>query len=467
MSAAHSPVGRIARHAGSILIGQVAVIGYAVADTVMTGRHDSADLAALAIGAALYISVYIALTGVVQALIPVVGHHHGAGDSEGVRRSFQQGAWLAAAVALPGMALLLFPGPLLALARADPEVVLRVRAYLFWLAWALPPGLLFRVYSGLNQGLSRPLMVTVLQLMALALKVPLNAWLIFGGVGVPALGVAGCALATLIVQCSLACVAALMLSRHPLYRPLRLFRDWQGPRWERQRELLRLGLPVGAALFFEVTGFALMAVFIARLGTAPLAAHQIAANVASVIYMLPLSIGIATGALAAQALGAGDTRQARRVCRHGLALALGLVALASLALVLARAPLARAYSGDAAVQAVAARLLLFVAAIQLADALQCVASFALRSWRIALLPAASYAVGLWGVGLAGGYWLAFAAPIERPGPLSGAAAFWFANGVALVLVCVLLLALLQRASALPWRGAEASDARRVSAEGSG
>lgn len=443
-----SVAGRIARHAASILVGQVAVIGYAVADTVMTGRHDSADLAALSIGAALYVSVYIGLTGVVQALIPVVGHHHGAGDPAGVRRSFQQGVWLALFIALPGMAVLLFPQPLLALARADAVVAAAAEAYLGWLAWSLPAGLLFRAYSGLNQGLSRPLLVTLLQLMALALKVPLNAWFIFGGLGVPPLGVTGCSLATLVVQWMLAGVALLMLLRHPAYAPLRLFQAWQGPRWAELRELLRLGVPSGAALFFEVTGFALMAVFIARLGTTPLAGHQVVANIASVVYMLPLSIGIATGALTAQALGAGDRRLARHTCGRGLLLALGIVAIASVLLMLARHPLARLYSADAGVQAVAAQLLLIVAVSQLADAMQCVASFALRSWRVAVLPALSYAVGLWGVGLSGGYALAFHPPAGWPAALSGPAAFWLANGVALALVCALLLWLLQRVSAL-------------------
>lgn len=447
MRAASTTVaGRIARHAASILVGQVAVIGYAVADTVMTGRHDVADLAALSIGASLYVSVYIGLTGIVQALIPVVGHHHGAGDAAGVRRSFQQGVWLALFLALPGMAALLFPQPLLALAQADAGVAARVHDYLGWLAWSLPAGLLFRAYSGLNQGLSRPLLVTLLQLMALAVKVPLNAWFIFGGAGLPALGVSGCSLATLVVQWLLAGVALVMLLRHPASARLRLFHGWQRPRWVHQRELLRLGLPSGAALFFEVTGFALMAIFIARLGSTALAGHQIVANIASVVYMLPLSIGIATGALAAQALGAGERGLARRTCASGLRLALGLVALASVALALARWPLAALYSTDAGVQAVAAQLLLVVAVSQLVDAMQCVASFALRSYRVAVLPALSYAVGLWGVGLAGGYVLAFRMP-GWPDALAGPAAFWIANGAALALVCALLLWLLQRVSA--------------------
>ena len=438
---------RIARHAATIGVGQVAVIGYAVADTVMTGRHNSADLAALSLGAAVYVSVYIALTGIVQALIPVVGHHHGAGDPDGVRRSFQQAVWLALAVALPGMAVLLAPGPLFALVKADPAVAERVRDYLSWLAWALPPGLAFRVYGALNQGLSRPLLVTLLQLGALALKLPLNAWLIFGGAGVPPLGVAGCGLATLIVQWTLALVALGMLAGHPAHRALRLFEHWSGPRWSAQRELLRLGLPTGATLFFEVSGFALMAVFIGRLGTTPLAAHQIVANVTSVVYMLPLSIGIATGALTAQSLGAGDARQARAVWQRGLVLALALVALAGAGLLAARGSLVRAYSTDPAVQAVARHLLLFIVVSQLADAVQCVLSFALRSYRVALLPALCYALGLWGVGfLGGGALLAFRPPAGWPTALSGPAAFWFANGLALLAVAGLLWALLQRVS---------------------
>ena len=194
----------------------------------------------------------------------------------------------------------------------------------------------------------------------------------------------------------------------------------------------------------------------ARLGTTPLAGHQIAANVAAVLYMLPLSIGIATGAQASQALGAGDRAQARRICRQGLVLALALVALLGALLVVLRGPLARAYSPDVAVQAVAAQLLLFVAASQLADATQCIASFALRAYRVALLPALSYAVGLWGIGLAGGAFLAFSPPPNWPPVLSGPAAFWLANVLALGSVSALLLALLQRVSAVASRAEAAA-----------
>lgn len=450
------PLAAIARHAASVLIGQLAVIGFGIADAVLAGRHGAVDLAALSIGASIYVSVYIGLTGVVQALIPVVGHHHGARNDEGVRRSFQQGTWLALLLALPGALLLGWPQPLLAFSQAEPAVVARAEAYLGWLAWALVPGLLFRVYGSFNQGLSRPWFVTAVQILGLGLKVVLNLWLINGGLGVEPMGVEGCGLATLIVMSLLAAIGFAMLARHPGYRHLRLFDDWQAPRRDLLGELLRLGLPAGAATFFEVTGFAMMAIFIARVGTAALAAHQIAMNIASVCYMLPLSIAIATGAQAAQAMGAGNLALARRSCRQGLALAIAIAVTLGLAMVLLRAPLTALYSTDARVLAIAAPLMLLVGATHVFDAIQCVASFALRAWRIALLPAVAYCVAMWGLGIGGGAWLAFSPPAFWPGALTGPFAFWAANSLALVVVSSFLLALLQRVSAAPATSVDAS-----------
>jgi len=286
--------------------------------------------------------------------------------------------------------------------------------------------------------------VTALQLGALGLKVALNAWLIGGGLGVPALGVVGCALATLLIQLALLLTAVGMLARHPAYRSLRLFKPWSAPHWPTLRDLLHLGVPAGASVFFEITGFTLMAVFIARQGTTALAAHQVAVSIGSMIYMLPLSIGIATGALAAQALGAQQPVLARRICVQGLALAIGAALVLGLTLGLAREAAAALYSLDAAVLAIAPGLLLLVATMQLLDATQCVVSFALRAYRVAVLPALAYAFGLWGIGIGGGRWLAANPPPGWPTLLSGPGAFWFMNIVALLAICVVLVPLFQR-----------------------
>lgn len=434
----------IARDASSILIGQLATIGFGVADTLMAGRASSEDLAALSVGAAFYISIFIGLTGVVQALIPVVGQHHGSGHPRLVGRAFQQGVWLALGLAVPAMLLMFFPDALLALTDITPEVAQRTREYLFWLGWGLPLALLLRCYSALNQGMSRPLLVTMLQLGGLALKLPLNAWLVFGGGAVPALGVKGCALATLLVLALQLLVAWVMLWRLPIYAPFRLWHDWEGPRWSDQKELLRLGLPAGASYFVEVTAFTLMAVFISHFGTTALAGHQIVANLASVAYMLPLSIAVATGAQVAQLRGADNAQGAWHAGSQGIGMAVGLSVGLGLGLFVLRGPIVSAYSLDPAVRTIALQLFVFIAIYQIFDAAQVTTAFALRSFRIAAAPAVAYVVSLWGIGLAGGWVLGFNFGGHIPRALHGASGFWAANLAALALVATLLLLMYRR-----------------------
>lgn len=443
---------RIGRHAASILLGQLATIGFGVADTVMAGRYASEDLAALSIGAALYISLYVGLSGVVQSLIPTVGHHHGAHAPLKVGHVFRQGVYLALGVSIPGMLVMLFPSGVLSFADVTPEVATRAREYLGWLAWGLPLALLFRCYSGLNQGISRPLLVTLLQLIALAIKVPLNAWFIFGGAGLPPQGAVGCAMATLLINACLTILAAAMLAGHPVYRPFRLWQGWSWPHRATLAELLRLGVPTGASYFVEVTAFALMALFISHFGTVALAGHQIIANLASVVYMLPLSIAVATGACVAQLRGAGHHAEAAAAGWQGIGLSVGLSTSIAALLYLVRDVIVAAYSPDPQVQAAALRLFAFIVLYQVFDAAQVAIAFCLRSFRVAILPALAYVVSLWGLGLGGGYVLGFDATGHTPALLQGANGFWFANAAALCMVASALMLIYRRVSRQPPSG---------------
>ena len=191
-----------------------------------------------------------------------------------------------------------------------------MQQYLALLALAFAPALLFRVYSTLNQALGRPLLVTWLQIVALAVKVPLSIWLVGGGGGVPPMGAAGCAWATLVVNFLLVPpLAGTRLSS--------LFERLEGPDWGRIREFLRMGLPGGLSYMVEVTSFTLMAVFIARLGTEAAASHQIAASMTAVLYMVPLSLSIATSSRVSFWIGRGDPAQARHLVMLGMGLGLG------------------------------------------------------------------------------------------------------------------------------------------------
>ncbi len=430
---------RIAALAGPVLVGQLAVIAFSVIDTIMAGRASATDLAAVGLGGSIYVTVYISLMGVLQALAPIAGQLYGAGRHAEIGVEVRQAAWLGLALAVPGMLLLSFPGPLLAFAKAPPELVDKATAYLHLQAFGLPAALGFRIYSALNNALSRPIMVTLLQLLGLAVKVPLNAWFIHGGLGLAPMGGPGCALASTLISWMWCLSGALILRHGGAYRPLGIFAAWSWPMRSHLWALLRLGVPMGLTYLIEITSFTLMSVFITRLGTVTLAGHQIIANLGAVAYMLPLSLGIATSTLVAQAVGARDRAGARRVGWRGIRLAAALALAVGATLWLLRAPVLRAYASDAAVVQAALPLVTFVALYQAFDAVQVTTAFVLRAYKIALVPTAIYAVSLWGIGLGGGYVLGFGLIDGLPEFTRGAAGFWLANSLSLAIAGALLV----------------------------
>ncbi len=427
---------RIAPLAWPVFVGQVSVLAFGTIDTLLVARASATDLAALAVGAAAYITVFIGFMGVLLALSPIVGQLFGAGQPASAGRQVHQALWLAAALALLGSTLLAFPAPFLALSRAPPEVAEKVRGYLLALAFSLPASLLFTIYRGFNVAVSRPKAVMVLQLAALALKLPLSTALVFGvpALGLPALGVVGCGIATCVAMWAQVLAAGLLLARDPFYARFELWgRGLDRPDGAALRQLLRLGVPMGLAILVEVTGFAFMAIFIARLGTTPVAGHQLAANLVSLMFMMPLALGNATSTLVAQRIGAGDTADARRLGWHGLGIGCSLAALVGGAVYFARLPVLGLYTRDAAVIAAALPLVAWVAVFHVADAAQTIAAFVLRAYKIATVPVLVYVAALWGVGLGGGYLMAFDILGGVPAALRGAPGFWLASTTGLVL----------------------------------
>jgi MATE family multidrug resistance protein len=224
------------------------------------------------------------------------------------------------------------------------------------------------------------------------------------------------------------------------------------PRWPLQKELLRIGVPAGMSTLFEVTSFTLMAVLIARLGAPTLSGHQIVANIAAILFMVPLSMGFSSGALVAQALGARDAIRARTLSVHALRLALtGGCALALLTW-LARDPIIAAYTTDPEVARAARGLIAVAAAFHAFDALQGVSVFVLRGYKVTVAPMLIYSTSLWGIGLGGGYWLAYRGLLSIP-PL-GAVGLWTAELVGLIVAGVSLAALVLTVSR--WCAAEES-----------
>ena len=435
----------IAPLAWPVFVGQVSVLAFATVDTLLVARASATDLAALAVGSAAYITVFIGFMGVLLALAPIVGQLHGARHDAAAGRQVHQAVWVAMGLAVLGSLLLAFPYPFLALSRVTPEVADKVRGYLLALAFSLPASLLFTIYRGFNTAVSRPKAVMVIQVAALALKVPLSTALVFGlpALGVPALGVVGCGIATCIAMWAQVMVAWWVLRRDAFYKPFDLWgRGLDRPDGPALRQHLKLGLPLGGSILVEVTGFAFMAIFIARLGTTPVAGHQLAVNVVSLLFMMPLALGNATSTLVAQRIGAGQWQDARRLGWHGLIIGCGIAALMGGTVFLAREPVLRLYTSNPLVVAAALPLVAWLAIFHVADAAQTLASFVLRAYKITTVPLLVFVCALWGVGLGGGYWLAFDTTGRVPGWLLGAPGLWFASTTGLVLAAITLSTLL-------------------------
>jgi MATE family multidrug resistance protein len=444
---------RILALAWPILIGQLAIIAFGVIDTAMVGRYSATDLAALGLGASVYISVYIGLTGILSALQPIVGQLFGAGRRDEIGESVRQAAWLGLLLAVLGCTALLYPAGLLRVAHASAELNQRTVTYLRILAFGLPAALGFRIYNALSNAISKPRFVMLVQVASLGLKVPLNAWFIFGGLGLPALGGPGCALASTLINWACALIGLVIMARHGDYAVFSVFKRFSWPRWRDQMALLKLGVPMGLSYLIEVTAYTFMALFIARFGTTALAGHQIAANLGAVLYMTPLAIGIATSTLVSQALGARRRGEARSIALHGILLAFAIALLYGATLAVLRGQVVSAYTPDPKVAAAAAPLILIVVFYHLCDALQVSTVFILRAYKVAVVPTVIYAVALWGVGLGGGYVLGFHLEGTLGGAFGaawdGARGFWLANTVSLGLAAIGLLAYLRHTSEAP------------------
>jgi MATE family multidrug resistance protein len=304
------------------------------------------------------------------------------------------------------------------------------------LALALPGALMFRAIYAVNTAVSRPHVVMTLQLAGLVLKVCLSYLLILGGLGLRPMGAVGGAVASVVVFWALFVTGFAYMHRSPFYR--RFVVRWTGPRWSTLREILQLGVPMSVSYLLEATSFTAITLLAARLGTTVMGGHQVVANLAAVCFMLPLSLSVATATLTAQAIGAGDPRRARVTALTGLRISALIAAVTVLTVWTLRGGIVSLYSRDPMVVATALTLIPYLAAFHFFDALQTVASFVLRAYKLAMAPTVIHAVALWGLGVSGGYLVAFGTVWGAPWGIAG---MWLMQSLALALAALLLVGL--------------------------
>ena len=433
--------------AGPLLVGQLAVIAFGVLDTAMTARYSADDLAALAMASAIFISIYVGLTGVISALAPIAGQLFGAKRFDEIGEEVRQATWLAVGLTVLGCFVLMNADYLLAISRIKPEIEDKARLYLNILALGLPASMGMRVLMALHNAVSRPAVITVVQLVGLGLKLPLNLLFIYGGLGIEGMGGPGCAVATVIINWFWLIITLGFVLIDRFYRPFKIFSHFSKPDWHRIWVLLKLGTPIGFSYLIEVTSFTFMSLFIARLGTTALAGHQIVANMGTVIYMVPLSLSIATMTLVSQSIGADKQERAEEIGWSSVFFTTVLCILIGIGVWVFKFELLDLYDPPAEVKVFSVPLFLFIAFYQVFDALQVTAAFILRAYRIAFWPMLIYAGSLWGVGLGGGYLMGFNVFGNTPIFLQGANGFWAGNSLSLGLAACFLLYLFRRTAA--------------------
>ena len=416
------------RLAWPLFIANLAVVGNGTIDAIMAGRLSPDDMAGVAVASSIYITVYIGFMAVLQALSPIAGHHYGAQRWRAIGDDLQQALWLAGLLLFFALPCVLATGFWTRIAGVEGRVAEITSTYLLAVAFGLPAGLATRVFVALNAAVSRPKVTMAVNVTVLALKAPLNAVFMYGWGPIEAMGGAGAGVATALLAW-LALALSLAVWRYDRYYERFRSDSIHGPRWASQRELLKLGLPIGLSTLFEVTSFTFMAVLIARLGATSVAGHQIVANLVAILFMVPLSLGIATSVLVAQALGSNAPGVAHSAARRGLRLALGIALIVALLFWLFRGPVVRLYTSDPGVEAMALSLIGFAVLFHVFDAVQGMSTFILRGYRQTFWPMVIYGVALWCFGLGGGAWIAFnVTPLGAP---RGALGFWEAATAAL------------------------------------
>jgi len=440
------PLKSILRQSWPVLVSQWASIAFGVLDTAMTGHSSPQDLAALALGVAIFITVFIGLMGVMHALIPIQAQSYGARRNDEIGHAWGQGIWVAVILSVFGAILMSFPDIwLMVSGSVDPVVRSNLGHYLLALTFGLPASLMFRNVYSLAQAVSRPKMIMMINLGGVGIKLFLNWVLIFGNLGMPALGVMGAGIASAIVYWLMLGAALWWVRRDRFYRQFDLRVRY--PDLKAIWAILCLGLPMGASYVVEVSAFTFMALLIAREGTTITGGHQITSYLAALCYMMPLAIGIATAAQTAQAIGAGDRALAHRTGMTGLAVAFVGALITAAILFFGREVIVSFYTSDPAVASISISLLVILPFFHIIDAMHCANVYLLRAHKIAMVPLMIQTITLSVIGLGGGWYLGFGPgqglmePVRQwlmPNAPAGAGTMWLMAGLGLLTSGLLL-----------------------------
>ena len=403
----------MARFAMPIVFINLGLQAMGVVDALMVGKLGGAAIAAVALGNFYFFNASVFGMGLLCAIDPVVAQAVGAGDHHGVARGVQRGFVLAALVSVVVYLALLPVEWLLLTLDQPPDVVKDTAVYTHRRALAIVPFFAFSVFRQTLQAMGPVRHILIAAAVANVVNILVNWLLIFGHAGAPALGVEGAGYATAASTWVMALV--LLTLAWPLLRPA--IRPWRREtlHWGPFSRMLRIGMPIGVQWFFESFAFGVTALFMGWMGTASLAGHEIALNLAAMTFMVPLGISGAAAAVIGRAIGRSDMPAARRDAIAAIACGGGVMCISGVVFIVAPQWLATRYTTEAATVAVAVSLIPLAGMFQVFDGLQAVTSGVLRGTGDTRVPAMLHLVAFWGIGIPLGMYLGFRTPLRERG----------------------------------------------------
>ncbi|TCV96165.1 MATE family multidrug resistance protein [Luteibacter rhizovicinus] len=443
---ARRDIGATLRLALPMVIAQLSAIGTNVVDAVLAGHLNAHTQAAVVTGASIWALAIVTGIGTMMSVPPTVAQLDGAGRRAEVGAVFHQALWIAW-----GLGILLWFGvrhaaPLMNAFGVVPSLRPDVTGFLHAISWAAPALTTYFALRGLSEGLSMPRPSMYFSFGGLLVLAPLGYVLMYGKLGFPPMGARGSGIATAIVLWLEMLGFAAYVLLHRNYRDLNLRQRFVLPRRQPIGQLLHIGVPMAVTLLMEGGLFVAVALLIGRLGETVTAAHHVALNVASVAFMIPLGLSMAITVRVGNAVGRGDGAGVRYAGFCGIALILVTQLVSSGVMLAIPGPIARLYTGDPGVLAMASQLLILAGFFQFSDGIQVASNGALRGLKDTRVPMVITMFAYWVVGMPVGWYLAFVHDL-------GARGMWMGLIAGLSMAAVLLFARFYRISATErWRG---------------
>lgn len=419
-----------------ILASQLAQVGMGTVDTIMSGHVSTEDLAAVAIGASVWTPIWLFIAGVMMALSPLTSAHYAQQKQRELPKLLAAGIHAGAILGLAAAMVLFATSFLIEQLVADDKTAFVAANYLRAIAFGMPFAGVFLAYRVYAEALEQPSHVTKIMLTGLLLNIPVNALFIYGWLGMPALGGIGCGVGSSIIFVGMTIALSLNTRKHRLPKIFLLWQRSFNPVKSTVKDIFRIGIPIGIAVFFEVSLFAVIALFLTSLGPTIVAGHQVALSLSALAFMVPLSLSMALTVRVSYWRGKKELLLARQTAWLGIKINFLLAFMNASIMVLFARQIANLYTPDTSVIDLATSLLFFAAIYQFSDAVQVGAAGALRAYHDTLSVMLITMVAYWLVGLGSGYYLAFYT--EQP---LGARGFWMG----------LIIGLTTAAFGLSWR----------------